>query len=313
MKRMHIKTRSAGFAVAAVCAVVAGAALAWDPGTPQPNKYVLPPASDAVRAEGDAAKARLKGTIDVTRIVGHRGDSEAAPENTIPAFKAATSKGFNFETDLYLTTDGVVFATHDQFLRRKGSGMNTWSTNAVWKGQLENADAGVWKGPEWKGVKYPTIDDLFEFAADGRFIILEIKDPRKTLIMPKIKEAIARHPNVNASNIFFQGATPRWLEQNLPGYRDIACRIVRSGWSIYDPPQDIAAWIRKINPKHYSVVSLRWDEEVISKELVDLAHSRGIKIVVWTVNDAPSAWAAIGRGVDWVCTDRPALLWKEMQ
>ena len=297
----------------AACVCAAAGAFAWPAGTPQPNKYVLPPASDEVKAEAAAAKERLKDKVDKSRIAGHRGDSESAPENTIPAFKAAADGGFNIETDLYMTKDGVVFTTHDQFLRRKGNGMNTWSTNAVWKGQLENADAGVWMGQQWKGTKYPTIDDLLSFARDGRFIILEIKDPRKEQILPKIKEAIARHPNVNANNIFFQGARPRWLNKFLPGYRDIACRIVRKGWSINDEPDDIAAWIRKINPKDFSVVSLRWDEEIITKELIDLAHSRGIRVIVWTVNDAPSAWAALGRGVDWVCTDRPASLWKEMR
>ncbi len=297
---------------AALCASFAFSALAWAPGTPQPNRYILPPASDEVKAEAAAAKARLMSQLKITRLVGHRGDSESAPENTIPAFKAATDRGFNFETDLYMTKDGVVYTTHDQYLRRPGSGMNTWATNAVWKGQLENADAGVWKGKEWKGTKYPTIDDLLSFAADGRFIILEIKDPRKPQIMSLIKEAIARHPNVNPSNIFFQGGNPGWIAKNLPGYRDIACRIPRKGWWITDPPDDLAAWIRRVSPKNYPVVSIRWDEEMISKEFVDLCHSRGIKIIVWTVNDAPSAWAAIGRGVDWVCTDRPAALWKEM-
>lgn len=298
---------------AALCAAIASSAFAWAPGTPQPNRYVLPPASDEVKAEATAAKARLAGKVGINRIVGHRGDSDMAPENTIPAFKAATENGFNFETDIYMTKDGVVYATHDQYLHRRGSGMNTWATNAVWKGQLEKADAGVWKGEKWKGTKYPTIDDVLSFAADGRFIILEIKDPRKAVILPRIKEAIARNPHVNSSNVVIQGAPSTWLMKNMPGYKNIACRIPRKGWFITDPPADISLWISRLDTKRYPIVSIRWDEELISKEFVDLCHSRGIKIVVWTVNDAPSAWAAFGRGVDWVCTDRPVALWKEMQ
>ena len=58
--------------------------------------------------------------------------------------------------------------------------------------------------------------------------------------------------------------------------------------------------------------NLRWDEELVTKELIDFVHSRGLKVNVWTVNDATSAWVAFGRGVDWVCTDRPASLWSEM-
>lgn len=290
-----------------------GVAYGWPAGTPQPNRYALPPASDEVKAEAAAAKERLKGKLSPACLVGHRGDSEAAPQNTVPAFKAAAESGFNIETDIFMTKDGVLFVTHDKFLCRPGSGMNTFSTNAVWKGQLENADAGAWKGAKWKGVKYPTIDDVLEFAKDGRFIILEIKDPRKAEVMSRIREATGRHPNVNASNVFIQGGEPETLAKNLPGYRGIQCTLSRKGWSIFDPPKDMVAMVRHVNPAERPILSLRWDEDVISKEFVDFAHSRGFKVMVWTVDDAPSALAALGRGVDWICTNRPATLWKEMQ
>ena len=39
--------------------------------------------------------------------------------------------------------------------------------------------------------------------------------------------------------------------------------------------------------------------------------SKGVKVAVWTVNDAASAWAAFGRGVDYVYTDRPTSLMEE--
>ena len=291
--------------------MAAGQVFAWPAGTPQPRKTVLPPASEPVKVEAAAAKARLAGKIVVSQIFAHRGDNEVVPENTIPAFKIAASKGFSIETDLYMTLDGVVYITHDIFLRRKDSGMNTYATNCFWKGQLEKADAGAWKGPEWKGTRYPTLDDVLEFAADGRLLELEVKDPRKDQILPLIKAAIERHPNVNKSNVVICGGG-RWIVDNLPGYGGVKCQLPRKGWLITDPPLDLAEIVRRINVKHYPIWAPRWDEELITKDLIDLAHSRGIKVAVWTVNDAPSAWAAFGRGVDWVMTDRPSSLWREM-
>ena len=54
MKRMENQ-----IAVFAACVCAAAGAFAWPAGTPQPNKYVLPPASDEVKAEAAAAKERL--------------------------------------------------------------------------------------------------------------------------------------------------------------------------------------------------------------------------------------------------------------
>ncbi len=49
----------------------------------------------------------------------HRGDSEAAPENTAAAFESAVSHGFQYlETDVHCTRDGVLLAFHDDRLDR---------------------------------------------------------------------------------------------------------------------------------------------------------------------------------------------------
>lgn len=289
-------------------------ACAWPKGTPQANPWTLPPASAPVVEEAAAAKARLRDKVTIRSLVGHRGDSEAAPENTMPAFRAALDRGFNIETDLYMTKDKVVFLTHDQRISRKGCGLppRTWATNTVWKGQLDAADAGAWMGPAWKGTPYPRLDELLALARDGQFFILEIKDPRKDEVLSLVKEAILRHPNVNPSNVFLQGATRKFLAE-MPGYRNIGCGLARNGWLVGDPPRDLMASARKLDPKATAVWSIRWDEELVTKELVDVVHARGVKMCVWTVNDAASAWAALGRGVDWVCTDRPASLWQDMQ
>ena len=49
----------------------------------------------------------------------HRGDGEAAPENTAAAFESAVGLGFRYlETDVHCTRDGVLIAFHDDRLDR---------------------------------------------------------------------------------------------------------------------------------------------------------------------------------------------------
>ena len=49
----------------------------------------------------------------------HRGGAEVHPENTMEAFAAAVDLGYRYlETDVHVTTDGVLIAFHDDRLDR---------------------------------------------------------------------------------------------------------------------------------------------------------------------------------------------------
>ena len=54
-------------------------------------------------------------------IIGHRGASAVAPENTLAAFREAVAVGADgIEFDVRLTRDGVPVVIHDRDLRRTG-------------------------------------------------------------------------------------------------------------------------------------------------------------------------------------------------
>ena len=54
-----------------------------------------------------------------TWVVGHRGASGHAPENTMAAFRLAVEMGASFiETDLHLTRDAHLVCVHDATLER---------------------------------------------------------------------------------------------------------------------------------------------------------------------------------------------------
>jgi glycerophosphoryl diester phosphodiesterase len=303
-------------AVFALVVSQAIACMAWDASTPQPNKYELPPASPEVVREAKAAKARLK-TVLPSMIIAHRGESEYCPENTVPAFAAAVAGGFGFECDLWLSNDGVIFITHDARLgAKKGHAAHGWATNMVWRGSLEKSDVGSWKAPEWTGTRMPTIDDVLPWAGDGHEIELHVCDSRANLILPKLKEALLRHSNATPKNvrinISWRGRG--WLRGNLPEYRCTSNGLLRNGWRVTDKPLDIKSIVNDIGPDgQIGVWSPRWDEDLLTSEIVELAHYKGVRVCVWTVNDAASAWAALGRGVDFIMTDRPSSLLREMK
>ena len=49
----------------------------------------------------------------------HRGGASEVPENTMPAFEHAVRLGYRYiETDVHVTTDGVLLAFHDDVLDR---------------------------------------------------------------------------------------------------------------------------------------------------------------------------------------------------
>jgi glycerophosphoryl diester phosphodiesterase len=67
---------------------------------------------------------------------------------------------------------------------------------------------------------------------------------------------------------------------------------------LFAEPNRIATVARTIGPRH----------DIVTRELVDSAHSVGVRVVPWTVNDLRLMAALIDLGVDGLVTDEPALL-----
>lgn len=125
----------------------------------------------------------LSNSILFTKPIAHRGLwDENITENSLTAYRNAVQNGYPIETDLYSSTDGVVFCFHDTTLSRM-TGENGYiyeKTSSELKSlRLNNTDESI-----------PTFKELLE-VTDGKVpLLIEIKDQPDKTIVEKVLEIL---------------------------------------------------------------------------------------------------------------------------
>lgn len=123
------------------------------------------------------------------KVVGHRGASAIAPENTMAAFIAAREVGADgVELDVHATADGELVVIHDYAVDRTtdGTGLVLDLTGGV----IRRLNAGSWFSPEFTGEHVPLLADVL--ALEGLEFELEIKSftrPAMLDVIDAVKQA----------------------------------------------------------------------------------------------------------------------------
>jgi Glycerophosphoryl diester phosphodiesterase len=117
------------------------------------------------------------------RLIAHRGAPMRAPENTLASFRSARELGATeIETDVQLTTDGVLVLCHDDTLRRYGHGDRpVESCPYAGEGGLAALDFGAWFSPEHAGERIATLDALIDAHARDFVFHIELKGAHERL------------------------------------------------------------------------------------------------------------------------------------
>ncbi len=110
------------------------------------------------------------------KSIAHRGYSNTAPENTLPAYILAKEKGFSFvECDIAFTKDGIAVLLHDATIDRTSNGSGNISELTY--EELLKYDFGSWKNSKYKGTKIPTFEEFITLCKElGLHPYIEIKN-----------------------------------------------------------------------------------------------------------------------------------------
>ncbi|HJL57968.1 MAG TPA: glycerophosphodiester phosphodiesterase family protein, partial [Alphaproteobacteria bacterium] len=114
-------------------------------------------------------------TINLPKLIGHRGVRGLAPENTIQSIKKAIELNIKWvEIDVKISKDRIPFLLHDSNLERttsgKGSPLN-YKYNELYK-----LDAGSWFDKKYKNLYPPTLKEILDLCSQKNIgVNIELK------------------------------------------------------------------------------------------------------------------------------------------
>eukprot|EP01129_Flabellula_baltica_P012012 TRINITY_DN535_c0_g1_i1.p1 TRINITY_DN535_c0_g1~~TRINITY_DN535_c0_g1_i1.p1 ORF type:complete len:313 (+),score=64.88 TRINITY_DN535_c0_g1_i1:979-1917(+) len=221
----------------------------------------------------------------VTMCVGHRGACGTEPENTLRSFAKALDLGVHgIELDVHICKSGEIVVIHDETVDRTTNGSGTVSEMTL--EELQALDAG--------GDRIPTLNEVFDLVDQKVFINVELKGLGTA---KPVADLIASYKRKGWSeDRFFVTSFKHDLVSEFKYYAPtISCglllRAEMLGFAAMAEAMDMQA-----------VVTHRHG---LSRELIIDAHSRGLKVMVYTVNDQEEINLVKEWKVDGIITNFP--------
>lgn len=232
-------------------------------------------------------------------VLAHRGDSRAAPENTLPAFESALKLGVDLvELDYHHSADGVPVVFHDEELDRATDACRRWGGSKILLSSrnwcdLCNLDAGHWFAESFIGTRLSRLEDILRLVCPRAGCMIERKGGDAGTLVALLARL---------------------------GYVD-RCVVTAFDW-------DFLAHCRSLGPdvllgalgtdpltgqhlteaKRFGAQVIGWDDQFVTREHIKLVQAHGLKAWVWTVDDAGRAAELLAWGVDGLISNVPGVI-----
>ena len=232
----------------------------------------------------------------MVKIIGHRGASDDAPENTISSIKEAFVQGADgVEVDVRLTKDERVVCIHDKnTVRTTGLSLEVKNTNYR---ELKNLDAGSWKGAVWKDELIPSLEEVLKEVPLNKEIFIEIKTSLE-IIDPLISLVLSsKIMQKNITMISFNAEVIKEIKLRLP-------EVKRNLLTAFDPSyneKDLPQLLKKIDADGVGVQN----HAKLTKDFIDKIKNINKDVHVWTVNEGEKAKKYSLLGLSSITTNKP--------
>jgi len=230
-------------------------------------------------------------------IIGHRGNSSVAPENTLEAIHQAFAAGAGMvEVDLQLSREGVPIIIHDLTVDRTTNGKGYVSKKTL--PQLKSLDAGSWKDPKYAGERVPTLAEALQAAKGNGRLLLDLKVDGTGAAVAKVLKSLNLPDNIVAVGTQTPEQTQDYVI-HVPGAEILYNFEAPSQWEQDVFKKQLARGIKGFE------LGANWSPEFISA-----AHAHGMPVYAYVINDEPTMRKLIEMGINGIETDFPERLAK---
>ena len=237
----------------------------------------------------------------MVEIIGHRGSSKEAPENTLSSNQLAFfEKADGVEVDVRMTKDGELVCIHDKNTVRT-TGVDAL-INEKTIAELKSMDAGGWKGEQWRGETIPSLAEVLEAIPQGKKIYIEMKEGLDT-IDPLVRSIEASNLDTNQiSVISFHPEVVKKIKQEIVQVTANLLISFESGKN--DSVKEI---LIKLEEGHLDGVGAQ-NHPKLSPAFVDKLLAADKKVHVWTVDNVEEAKNYKAMGLSSITTNVPGLI-----
>lgn len=218
-------------------------------------------------------------------------------ENTLAAFTHAVELGYTYlETDVHVTSDGVLLAFHDTVLDRV-----TDRTGSLAEATYAEVRQAVIGGRE----RVPTLAELFDAFPQARFNI-DLKSEGAVEALARFIEERDAWDRVLVGS--FSARRMHAFRRRTRGRVATSAHPLEVVAFVLSPSGRLARWLTRGQPVALQVPHRRGRLLVVSRGLVRRAQAAGVQVHVWTIDDPVEMNALLDRGVDGIMTDRTDIL-----
>lgn len=245
-------------------------------------------------------------------VIAHRGGRGLWPENTLLAFKLASTIGVDtLEMDMRQTADGVLVIIHDATVDRTTNGKGEVSDLSL--AELQSLDAGYyWSDDDGasypyrgQGIKIPTLEEVFLNFPDMRMMI-EIKENEPSVVGAICSLIRSYEMTTMVLVASFHDEVIKSFRQECPEVATSASEAELRTFFILNT----LLLDRIFRPEMQAFQAPEYSSglHVLTRRFVANAHRRNVQVHPWTINDTYGMQRMLALGVDGIITDYPDLL-----
>ncbi|MFC0296550.1 glycerophosphodiester phosphodiesterase family protein [Geobacillus jurassicus] len=241
-------------------------------------------------------------------IIAHRGASGHAPEHTLSSYRLAARMHAGYiEIDVQMTKDQKMIAIHDTTLARTTNAESIYPNRAPWRvsdfslNELKGLDAGSWFDGRFAAERIPTLDEVVNMLKTEHIqtpLYIETKQPG---IEAAVVRLLQKKGYLQPGRAMFQSFHPESLQAlkvMIP--RGIALiQLVGENEACHSDPVKLLQRIAVYADGIGLPISLA------TKEWVRTAHSLGLIVHIYTVNEPRDLARLCAIGIDGLFTDYP--------